>query len=356
MTDNANINTFTLDAVSGQIGVLELNRAQDLNALSSEMVTCVYNKLCEWSNDDNINMVLVKAVRGRSFCVGGDVVELYNKKEQGIHKLEEAFATEYKLTHLIQNYSKPYVSIMDGITMGGGSALSMHGTYKIATENFNFAMPESKIGCFPDVGGSYILSRGDTAIGMYLALTGNMLTAHPALNLGYIDFIINSLDQKELIDSFLKIEDFSNESIKEVISNISINEKVDSLSQETKDFIRSVFSAGSLQEIIERLKEDKNDISEDILAIMYENNPLSLIVIFEFLIKAKDLSFTQCLQKEYDLTCKFLRSTDLFEGIRAKFIDKDNSPNWQYKTIDDVPEEIYTYYLGSCDFTLRLNT
>ena len=174
------------------IGVVTLNRTKALNALTFQMLVALHDQLQLWDDDPAIHAIVVKAAEGRAFCAGGDVRLIYQFGLDANPQKMEFFAHEYRLNHFVHTLKKPYIALMDGITMGGGVGISLHGSHPVATERFRFAMPETGIGFYPDIGASYLLSRCPGSFGVYLGLTGSQLGAADANALGLVKHVIGS--------------------------------------------------------------------------------------------------------------------------------------------------------------------
>jgi len=295
------------------LGIIRLNRPQALNALNLSMIRTITHQLIEWEGDPRIYAVVIAAVPGRAFCAGGDVRSVAN-----LANLEEKmqfFSEEYRLNQLIYDFKKPYIALMDGITMGGGVGISLHGSYPLATEKFVFAMPETRIGFYPDIGASYILSRCPDHWGMYLGLTGTRMNADQAMQLGLIYGKIASSSQEEILQCLGQISDKSN--IDEVL------EPFLATIPENLEPVDACFAMSTIEEIVA-------------IYPMPDKSPLSLKITFEQLKKAPNLSLAECLHMDYQLTRYFMQNPNFNEGIRALLIDKDNLPKWQPASLEEV--------------------
>src|SRR5579872_925135 len=182
-----NISEIAFEEISGRddnLGLITLTRQSVLNALNQKMINAIDQQLKEWENANHIKAVVIRAAPGRAFCAGGDVRSVYDRKLAQDPKIADFFRDEYGMNRRIHHYPKPYIALMDGITMGGGVGISVHASHRVATERLVFAMPETGIGFFPDVGTTYVLPRLPDFIGMYLGLTGARLTLNDCLALG----------------------------------------------------------------------------------------------------------------------------------------------------------------------------
>jgi len=196
MMDDADV----LFEMRGAVGLITLNRPSALNALTRDMCLRMSEQLRQWARDEKISLVVVRGAGDRAFCAGGDIKALYESGKAGTRYVTDFYADEYRLNTLIKEYSKPYVALIDGITMGGGVGVSVHGSHRVAGDKTVFAMPETGIGLFPDVGGSYFLPRLPGALGMYLALTGARLKTADALYAGIATHYVPSVRHHALLD------------------------------------------------------------------------------------------------------------------------------------------------------------
>lgn len=321
-------NTSVLCSVSGCLGMILLNRPKALNALDLGMIRKISLQLDHWALDQTIQGVLVAAVPGKAFCAGGDVRTL-----AGLVNYEEKmqfFQEEYRLNLRIAEYPKPYIALMNGLTMGGGVGIGMHGHYPIATNQFVFSMPETRIGFFPDIGASYLLSRCPEPWGLYLALTGERISAEIAQQLGLIYGIIESDNEQALIQALSAATSLPDE-ISMIIESYCVPYKqnlTNSLAQNnsTLQTITECFSKPSIEEIARCYS-------------FSAQAPLSLKVTFQQLKRAKNLSLAECLEMDYRLVSHFMKDPNFYEGVRALLIDKDNQPRWQPDCLDSVRDE-----------------
>lgn len=330
-----------------QVGVITLNRPERLHALTYAMVQDLYQQLVTWQSDDQIGWVLLRATPGRMFCAGGDIREIY--EAQGQAKNYQFFKDEYRLNYLIANYTKPYVSWIDGLNLGGGVGLCVHGTWCLASSRTQFAMPETAIGFYPDVGTTYWLSRLPDGVGMYMALTGASITAEDLNYFGWIDYVIDNLSIKDL-ESWLNIGNIKEHNC---LTNAQIKPKVSAL-QTRHPWIKQVFTQATFDAMLQSLRQTPG--AEETLKRLQTRSPLALKVTWAAIKKAQKLSLLECLCMEYQLTCRFLAEHDFYEGIRAVIIDKDYKPNWQFATLADVPCSIVNdYFRQTSSFNLLDN-
>ena len=259
--------------VKGTLGLITLNRPKALNALTLSMVREIHPQLKKWENDSSVKNILIKAEGEKAFCAGGDIRALHDWGKNNDEEAVGFYREEYILNQYIKRYPKPYISLVNGIVMGGGVGLSVHGSHRIAGENYSFAMPETGIGLFPDVGGSFFLPRLSFEAGTYLALTGNRIKAADAIFLGTATNFIKSENFSNLIDDLSKEENDP----KNIIEKYSV-EPGESEFREISQFCDKIFSADTVEKIIENLIEENSDLSKKILSIIERKSPTSLKV------------------------------------------------------------------------------
>lgn len=316
----------------GGIGILVLDRPAALNALSHRMVQAVSAALARWRDDPTIRAVLIKAVPGRAFCAGGDirtVVETASRR--GVPAAAPFFFDEYRMNWRIGALGKPYVALLDGITMGGGVGISVHGSHRIATENMLFAMPETGIGFFPDVGGSHFLPRLPSSTGVYLGLTGARLDGATATRLGIATHFVPSLALPDLEAALLAGTPI------DVVLEMHASEPAPGGLDTAA--IAKHFGHDDLRRILDSLAADNCAFARDTLATIRQKSPFSVAVTMAQLRRGKELDLAGCLALEYRMVHRFLASGEFAEGVRALLIDKDKRPQWQHARIEDVPPE-----------------
>lgn len=315
----------------GDIGQIVLNRPEALNALTAKMTRSIEEKLIEWEKAAHIKAVIIRSNDERAFCAGGDLRLLYEHRHDWETALTHFFDHEYTLNQRIFNFSKPYIPLLNGITMGGGAGLSIHGSHRIAAETLLFAMPETGIGFFPDVGASYFLSKCPGHIGMYLGLTGARIGCADALYANLIDYTV-SYDQFDNIVKALVETPFpptrDNPVLHKILTEFD-TQAANSHLAEQQATIDQHFSKTSLQEILDALSNTKQPWETKTYNTLVQKSPTSLNMTFDQLTRAKTMDFAQCMAMEYELAKQCLQGHDLYEGIRAVIIGKDNQPRWQ---------------------------
>jgi 3-hydroxyisobutyryl-CoA hydrolase len=352
---------------------IELNRPKKLNSLNHSMANKILPRLQEWANSELAGVVVMKGV-GRAFCAGGDVAALAQKNQEGPEGQQESsdyFALEYKLDHLIATYTKPYVAFMDGITMGGGVGLSIHAPFRIATENTLFAMPETTIGFFPDVGASFFLPRMEGGLGTYLALTSEQLSGVDAFYHGVATHYIHSSTLQALENRLAELQfpDYLSLQERLRIVDATIEEYATGLpdtrpkiSGELRQTIDRVFHRDQpgIQAILDSLAEVRDNGSssaalktwtEKTLNTIHQRSPISVAVALQQMHIGRQWSIAETFQKEHDIATHFMAHPDFVEGVTARLINRTKErPNWQPNKLEDVQEsevnEFFTHPRG----------
>jgi enoyl-CoA hydratase len=325
---------------SGKAGIVTLTRPKALNALTHGMVKALSAALAAWEEDRGVEVVILKA-EGRAFCAGGDILEVYKAWQEG-KRLVEFFADEYRLNAQIDRFKKPYISLIDGICMGGGMGISVHGSHRVMTENAVFAMPEVGIGFFPDVGGSYVLPDLGSSFGMYLGLTGNKIEYGDALWSGIATHTVEACYLPAIADEIAESGDPGTE-LREFFR--AARRKTDETCLQA---IARHFSLGSVRDIVASLERaaPTDKFAVDTLATIRSRSPTSLHVTFRAITAGSTMSMDECMKMEFRILNRMLQSHDLYEGIRAALIDKGSVPAWQPARLEDVSAEAVDAYFA----------
>lgn len=328
-----------LFAREGVAGIVTLNRPKALNALTLGMVRAIHPQLCAWAVDPAVRLVIIEGAGEKAFCAGGDIRALHDWGRAGDRNVIDFYREEYRLNTFIKHYPKPYVALMDGIDMGGGVGLSVHGSHRIATERLVFAMPETGIGLFPDVGGTWFLPRCPGEIGMYLALTGERLKAADAIYAGIADVFVPS-ERLAGLRSRLA----AGEPVETVSGSLSGDAGTPPLAQ-NREAIDRHFSKESVAGILASLKADGNEWAARVAAIIEAKSPVSTLVTYRQVREGRRLGFEDCMKLEFRLTNRFMKGRDFYEGVRAVVIDKDQKPVWSPATLAGVSaQEVDAYF------------
>jgi len=325
-------------------GLIVLNRPKALNALTLPMVRAMRPVFEAWTRDPAIKRMVIKGAGERAFCAGGDIRSLYDSGKAGDRAAMLAFwREEYELNILIKNSAKPYIALLDGITMGGGAGLSVHGTHRIGSEKCVFAMPEVGIGFFPDIGGSFFLSRMPDETGIYAALTGNRLNLSDALETGLLTHAVASIDMTALEQALLAGEDLD-----ATLARFKHTPPPSALMAE-KGRVSRCFGKTSVEEIVAALKADGGDWAQATLTTLATKSPSSQKLTLEQVRRGKNLSMPDCMVMEFRMVSRVPERADFYEGVRSVIVDKDNAPKWSPATLEQVDQssiEAYFQPLG----------
>ena len=322
---------------AGRIGRLSLNRPKALHALTIGMCHAMTEALLKWRDDRAIEAVILDHSEGRGFCAGGDIAYLRHSvlTDGGVTGLQ-FFHDEYHLDELIQSYPKPFVSFMDGVTMGGGVGVSQPARYRVATENTRFAMPETGIGLFPDVGGSWYLARLPGRTGQYLVLTGARLDGVECLWAG---LATHYLPASALEDAKRRIGE-SPDAILAILRELSVPPPPPKIAA-IAPVIDRLFAADRLEDVLAALEADPSEWAQLQLATVRTKSPqASKIALRQLVDGLKAAKFADALAMEYRIVARVLTRPDFAEGVRAVIVDKDNAPKWDPATPELVSDDL----------------
>ncbi len=339
---------------NGSASVITLQRTRALNALTIAMRASLAAWFPKFSRDSNVYAAVIRSASPKAFSAGSDVREVAHLGRTDIEAARQTFRDEYALNWRLECFSKPTVSLIDGIVMGGGVGISLYGTHRVAGEGYRFAMPETKIGLFPDVGACHALSRMPDHIGQYLGLTGRTIGRAVAFALGLVTHCIPS------------------EHFDEIVAGLADTYPVDPLLDDrhadpgpgeiakVRGTIARCFSAPHVAGIIERLEEEAGANSEwatETAAELKTRAPLSLAITHRHIRDSASRDLRDVLQMDFRLACRFLEDHDFYEGVRAIVIDKDNAPAWQPASISALtPAMIDRYFADDPDLGWLLPT
>ncbi len=321
----------------GAAGIVVLNRPQALNAVTLPMVEALTRQLSGWEDDPSVSRVIVTAAGERAFSAGGDLRALYDLGRAGDHQAALTYwRTEYALNALIKRYRKPYVSLIDGIVMGGGVGISIHGSHRVAGAGFEFAMPEVGIGFIPDVGATWFLPRLPGELGLYCALTGARLGPADALAAGIATHRVGSARFGDLLDG--------------LCGNVPVDALLGAFSEPAPEgpltaqapLIDRLFTGDSVEGILAALDAEATrqgadaDFARTAAATIRLKSPTSLKIALAQLRRGRYLDFAECMRTEFRIVSRLLLGHDLYEGIRSVIIDKDQAPLWQPSSLAAV--------------------
>lgn len=330
MTDD--ILSFT----EGHVGRIRLNRPRAIHALTTAMCRAILDRLAAWRTDDAVRAVLFDHAEGRGFCAGGDIRMLANSGAKDGAEAREFFHTEYQLNHRLFTYSKPTVAFMDGITMGGGVGISLPCKFRVATENTRFAMPETGIGLFPDVGGGWYLSRLPGRAGQFLALTGAQMDGAECVYLGLATHFVPAAALGEV-----KAKIAADPSAIEAILDAFSEEPPPARIEQNMERIDRLFASDRLEDIYAALKADGSDWAQKELATLRTKSPQTMKVALRLLKEGAHMhSFADEMRQEYAVGAHVVQRHDFLEGVRAVIVDKDNAPKWNPATPEGVTEHM----------------
>ncbi len=341
-----------LTEIQGSVGWITLNRPNVLNALSLGMIEEMTFLLKEWELDTALNAIVIQGSGEKAFCAGGDVRAVYEAKQRGdFLTCDRYFRQEYSLNAHIHEYTKPYISLIDGIAMGGGLGISVNGSHRIVTEKAVLAMPETGIGFFPDVGATTFLHKAPGAVGLYLGLTGTRVKAEDALWTGLATHFMPSSSLKlfkESLQTGASLEDALITYCKQPVNKGFL--------EHHEDAINDHFDKCALKDIMESLKKDPSSFAQNTYNVLKAKSPTSLAVVFRQLQQGKTLSFIERMKQEFRLSQHFLANHDFREGVRAVLVDKDHLAHWKPATLEGLDDqEIDTYFtsLGERELILE---
>jgi enoyl-CoA hydratase len=331
----------------GTAGIVTLNRPKALNAVTLIMVRALRQQLDAWRNDPAVTRVIITGAGGRAFSAGGDLRQVYELARSG--RQEEALVywrEEYALNSVIKHYPKPYVALLDGIVMGGGVGVSVHGSHRLAGDKFLFAMPEVAIGFFPDVGATWFLPRMPGELGTFCAVTGERLGSADAVSSGIATHRVSSGDIPKLIDALCE-----ETPVDQVVAAHAGAAEVGPVAAR-RAVIDRAFAADTSEDILANLDREASggqpdaQWAEATAATIRSRSPTSVKLALAQVRWAHARSFAECMGAEFRIVSRIVYDHDFFEGVRALLIDKDNQPRWQPATLAEVADkDIERYFL-----------
>ncbi len=323
----------------GRAGRIRLNRPRALNALDLPMIRAIAHALEHWRADPHVHLVLIEGTGERAFCAGGDIRALRQHQIDGDRPPIDAFFTEeYALNRMIAEYPKPYVALIDGICMGGGIGVSVHAPYRVATEHAVFAMPETAIGFFPDIGASFFLPRLPGRLGTYLGLTGARVTGADAVHAG----LATNFTPRAALPALAA--ELAADGIAALARHAA--PLPDFALAPRREAIDRCFSADTIPELMARLAAEPGDFARETEAVLRGVSPSALAWTLRLLREGEGRTLARCLDAEFALTHTTMRHPDFVEGVRAMVVDKDRQPRWTPARIEDVrPAEIAALFV-----------
>ncbi|HET9617792.1 MAG TPA: enoyl-CoA hydratase/isomerase family protein [Pseudolabrys sp.] len=339
----------------GAAGLVTLNRPKALNAVTHGMVKALRAQLDAWAADDAVTRVVVTAAGERAFSAGGDIRHLYDLGQAGAQgEMLDFWRDEYPLNAVIKSYRKPYVSLIDGIVMGGGVGVSVHGSHRVAGDRYSFAMPEVGIGFFPDVGATWFLPRMPGELGAYCALTGERFNAADAVAAGLATQRIPSARFPALIDG--------------LTGTVSVDAVLAAFAEPAgegpiaarKGTIDRLFSGDTVEAILAALDAEAGSGGADAAwagktaATIRAKSPLSLKVALAQVRRGAQWDFAACMRAEFRIVSRIVEGHDFYEGVRAVIVDKDNAPRWRPGSLAEVGEALVERHFAPLERELAL--
>ena len=336
-----------LTRIDGRVGFVTLNRPKAINSLTQGMVTAMDATLTDWADDDRVGAVVVAGAGDRGLCAGGDVVAIYHSAQADGAQARRFWFDEYRLNARIGRFPKPYVALMDGIVMGGGLGIGMHGSVRVVTDTSKIAMPEVGIGLIPDVGGTLLLSRTPGLLGLHVALTGAPFSGADAIALGFADHYV----------PHARLQDFNTAIVADGVSaalRAHAEEPPSSELGAQREWIDNCFAGETITDIVAALRSHDEGPAQDAADLISTRSPIALAVTLASVRRAAGFTtLEEALIAEYRVSCAAVRSHDLVEGIRAQVVDKDRNPKWSPASLAAVTDEDVAAYFqpGNPDLT-----
>jgi len=332
-----------LTRIDGRVGLLTLNRPKAINSLTHTMVTAMDAVLADWSRNDSVDTVIVSGAGERGLCAGGDVVAIYHSIQADGTEARRFWFDEYRLNARIAAFPKPYIVLMDGIVMGGGLGIGMHGSVRVVTDTSKIAMPEVGIGLIPDVGGTMLLSRAPGLLGVHAALTGAPFSGADAIVLGFADHYVPHTDLQAFAATVVA------DGVDAALGSYAQQPPPSDLAAQ-RDWIDHCYAGETVADIVAALRGHGTDPANDAANLIATRSPVALAVTLASIRRAAAYTtLEQTLVVEYRVSCAAARSHDLVEGIRAQVVDKDRNPTWSPVSLAAVTEEDVESYFASAD-------
>ena len=330
----------------GSAGIIRLNRPKAINAVTLEMIRDIEKALDAFETDPDVVVILLEGAGERGLCAGGDIRALWERSKVRGDLGKILWREEYILNARIAKFPKPYIAFMDGIVMGGGVGLSAHSSHRVVTEKTKLAMPEVGLGFFPDVGGTWLLSRAPGEIGTYFGLTGQTMNGPDAIYAGFADAVVPSDKLPALREVLTKVRPgTSSAEVKTLIDRFATGATAGPVAA-MQPQIDGWFARDRMEDIVAALQRDGSELAQATLKILGEKSPRGMVVTLKLLRLARaSSSLEECLVREYRAALEVFAGDDFREGVRAAVIDKDRSPKWSPSRIEDVtPEMVAPYF------------
>ena len=321
----------------GSAAIIRLNRPKALNSLTLPMVRVIAPALENFAADPAIASVIAMGEGERGFCAGGDIRLLHRSGKEGTDEAETFWREEFLLNHAISRYPKPYIVLMDGITMGGGVGLSAHGSHRVVTERTRLAMPETGIGYFPDVGATWLLPRTPGEAGTWMGLTGLTIKAADVIHAGFADHCVVSSTLPALVDAI--------SALPAAASAAEIHARIKTMAADAgesrlaanREIIDRAFSADTVEDILQALADEPGEFAAEAVGVIASRSPTSLKLTLRLLRAGRaSANLAECLNRELGVCKGILYNHDFYEGVRAAVIDKDRNPKWSPASLSEV--------------------
>ncbi len=325
----------------GSAGIIRLNRPKALNSLTLPMVRVIASALEDFAVDPAIASVIVMGEGERGFCAGGDIRLLHRSGKEGSDEAETFWREEFLLNHAISRYPRPYVVLMDGITMGGGVGLSAHGSHRIVTERTRLAMPETGIGYFPDVGATWLLPRAPGEAGTWMGLTGLTVGAADVIHAGFADHHVMSSALPALTDAVAALPAVASAADVHALIRTMAVDAGESRLAANRELIDRAFSADTVEEILRALIAEPREFAAEAASVIASRSPTSLKLTLRLLRAGRtSANLAECLNRELGACRGILYNHDFYEGVRAAVIDKDRNPKWSPASLSEVRADV----------------
>jgi enoyl-CoA hydratase len=330
------MNDEVLISVENGVGRIRLNRPKAIHALTTGMCSAVIDALLAWRADESVIAVMLDHAEGRGFCAGGDIAMIANSAKGDCSEAEQFFHAEYRMNHLLFAYEKPILAFMDGIVMGGGVGISDPARYRVATERTTYAMPETGIGLFPDVGGGWFLPRMPGRTGAWLATTGARIKGADCAAIGIATHYMAS-DKLEAVKARIIADPYG---LGEILDEVADTPPASEW-ETHREQIDRLFASDIYEEILAALKADGSDWAQAQLATLATKSPQTIKVALRQMVEgAAFTDFADNMRNEYRIGYHVIRRPDFVEGVRAVIFDKDNAPQWNPARPEDVSDEL----------------
>ncbi|WP_067975882.1 enoyl-CoA hydratase/isomerase family protein [Mycolicibacter icosiumassiliensis] len=324
------------------VGLLTLNRPKAINSLNLPMVTAMTAALSSWADDPAVTAVVLTGAGERGLCAGGDVVAIYHSAKADGADARRFWYDEYLLNAQIGGFAKPYVSLMDGIVMGGGVGVGAHANVRVVTDTTKMAMPEVGIGFIPDVGGTYLLSRSPGQLGLHAALTGAPFSGPDAIALGFADHYVPHASLQAFTAAIIA------DGVDRALAAHAVEAPPSQLAAQ-RDWIDECYAHDTVAQTVAALAGHASPDANAAAELIGTRSPVACAVTLEAVRRASQLAnLEEVLIQEYRVSCASLRSHDLVEGIRAQLVDKDRNPQWSPATLAEVTAaDIESYFVSA---------